>query len=333
LKKFAAFVLSFTLLFAMVLPASAASLRDTSNHWGKQYIEQLVDQNVVAGFSDGTFKPDNTITVAEFLTLLIKAKYAVNVNDKMTYNNVSESYVDNHSRVQYFNSDNLGLQIPDVTTSDWYYKYIAAAVSDGIVANTKENILPNKNITREEMAIYVNRMLGVGMDMRKQFNDISGTYAEHINKVAVMKVINGKGAGVFDPKGNATRAEAATIIVRSLKALPYMTSYKSNIKLSAIAAQRIKDNFKDGKKLGDESAMNSLDSVITLAELAEDPKKKVDPSSVLDIYSILENVGNNIANLTIVILKAKEISKDTTEMETRLNASIDAYNNAMHAND
>jgi hypothetical protein len=52
--------------------ASAASFRDVQNHWGKDAIQWAVDKGIVKGYSDGTFKPDHTVTEAEFLVMLIR---------------------------------------------------------------------------------------------------------------------------------------------------------------------------------------------------------------------------------------------------------------------
>ena len=49
------------------------NLTDIKNHWAQKNIEELVALGAVAGCPDGTFKPDNTITRAEFATMLVKA--------------------------------------------------------------------------------------------------------------------------------------------------------------------------------------------------------------------------------------------------------------------
>jgi len=49
------------------------SLKDISGHWAEPQIQKAVSAGFVAGYSDGTFKPDTTITGEEFITMMVKA--------------------------------------------------------------------------------------------------------------------------------------------------------------------------------------------------------------------------------------------------------------------
>ncbi|MEO0457604.1 MAG: family 10 glycosylhydrolase [Cyanobacteria bacterium P01_A01_bin.114] len=48
-------------------------MKDIQNHWAQACIESLVEQGLIAGYPDGTFRPEQRVTRAEFATLLIKA--------------------------------------------------------------------------------------------------------------------------------------------------------------------------------------------------------------------------------------------------------------------
>ena len=43
---------------------------DISEHWAEEYIKILVSHNLIKGYPDGTFKPQNTITLAESTTII-----------------------------------------------------------------------------------------------------------------------------------------------------------------------------------------------------------------------------------------------------------------------
>ena len=66
---------------ALLIPAAAAApasgqkakLSDIQGHWAQQQIEQAVSEGWVNGYPDGTFRPDETITQAEFTKLLLAA--------------------------------------------------------------------------------------------------------------------------------------------------------------------------------------------------------------------------------------------------------------------
>lgn len=69
------------LLLALLIPAAAAApalgggtkFSDIQGHWAQQQIEQAVSEGWVDGYPDGTFRPDETITQAEFTKLLLAA--------------------------------------------------------------------------------------------------------------------------------------------------------------------------------------------------------------------------------------------------------------------
>ncbi|HEY9847185.1 MAG TPA: S-layer homology domain-containing protein, partial [Candidatus Caenarcaniphilales bacterium] len=60
--------------FLSSAPSSAASVfSDTRGHWARPFIETLGQENVVSGFPDGTFKPDQPVTRAQFAAIVRQA--------------------------------------------------------------------------------------------------------------------------------------------------------------------------------------------------------------------------------------------------------------------
>ncbi|MEF3304005.1 CAP-associated domain-containing protein [Paenibacillus sp. GYB003] len=53
--------------------AASAGFTDTAGHWGKAAIDWAVSQRIVDGFPDGTFKPDQTVSEAQFVAMLLRA--------------------------------------------------------------------------------------------------------------------------------------------------------------------------------------------------------------------------------------------------------------------
>lgn len=49
------------------------SFSDTAGHWAELDIKQAVTQLIISGYADGTFKPDNSVTRAEFTVMLMNA--------------------------------------------------------------------------------------------------------------------------------------------------------------------------------------------------------------------------------------------------------------------
>ncbi|MGI6549436.1 MAG: S-layer homology domain-containing protein [Syntrophomonadales bacterium] len=169
------------------------SLRDIAGHWAEGSIKQLVTQGAVAGYADGTFKPENRITRAEFATILVKA----------------------------FKLEPQKGKVFADTAGHWAQDSIATAAYYGIVNGYDANTFgPNNNITREQMAAMVMKAAQlnpatIGLSF-KDSNSISG-WAKTAVATAVDKgIINGYPDNTFRPQGNATRAEAVTVVVKAL---------------------------------------------------------------------------------------------------------------------
>src|SRR5690554_2398361 len=87
-------ILVFVLIFGAVNINYAEGYSDINNHWAKEYIIRLIEKNIISGYSDGTFRPDNNITVAEF-TKLVLASSNTEISDskpwyKSTIDNAME---------------------------------------------------------------------------------------------------------------------------------------------------------------------------------------------------------------------------------------------------
>jgi hypothetical protein len=114
----------------------------------------------------------------------------------------------------------------DVDENGYYARYIAWAQESGIINGIGGGLFaPDDTVTREQMAVIIyNAAEFVGVDVSgfnpvvsdsDEFTDDDGIGGWAKAAVYAMKnagFISGKGGGVFDPKGTATRAEAAKIL-------------------------------------------------------------------------------------------------------------------------
>ena len=97
----------------------------------------------------------------------------------------------------------------------WYSKAMAWAVQTGISDGTN----PDGSITREQLAAMLYRFAGSpavdGGELAFSDADQVSAYAADALRWASGKgIITGKGGGLLDPKGNATRAEVAAMLMR-----------------------------------------------------------------------------------------------------------------------
>jgi len=108
---------------------------------------------------------------------------------------------------------------PDVDAGAWYYDAIRWAAQRGIVTGYDNGLFgPNDPITREQLAVMLWRYAGSPAATNKELhfsdaNDVSD-YAQNAMYWAVEnEVLHGTGSGTLEPKGQASRAEAAQMFM------------------------------------------------------------------------------------------------------------------------
>ena len=174
-------------------------LVDYADHWAADMIDIAVSKGWVTGYPDNTFKPDNTLTRADFVTLL--ARLSGDTIDPVAEN-----------------------PFPDVPADEYYAASVAWAVSAGIINGFEDGTFqPKAAITREQMAHIMTLYLKhKGMDVQTSSEqtadipdlDLIQSYARaDVLFCYANSLLNGRDEG-FVPQGNATRAEACTILLR-----------------------------------------------------------------------------------------------------------------------
>lgn len=169
------------------------------SHWAYEYLTDFLYADLLSGYKDNageiTLKPNNQITRAEFVTIVVRALGL---------------------------TDTTGAtQFTDVNSTAWYYQPIQIANANGIVNGvTATTFAPNKPIQRDEItAIIVRAFESINYEngQPKQFADVSEYWATpYIDKASSVGIVNGKTTTEFYPRSNATRAEAVTMLSRAL---------------------------------------------------------------------------------------------------------------------
>lgn len=179
-----------------VITTHAVSFTDTTNHWGLTYISFLSSRGVADGMGANLFAPNDSLTRAQFVTFLARVAHA----------DVSAAGTN---------------QFSDVVSGSWYYNYVGWAYQNGITSGiSATEFAPETRITREQMAVFAVRLLNYlhieqapirdGADFPDSAS-ISSWAKTAVASAQTCGIINGRTEGGFDPKGNATRAEAATV--------------------------------------------------------------------------------------------------------------------------
>ena len=110
----------------------------------------------------------------------------------------------------------------DVKTGDWFNNAVSTLSNAGIIAGYEDgSFRPNGYITRAEFATIAARFFDVTYNGKDLFPDISGHWAkDYINQAANKGFVNGYEDGTFKPDRNITRAEAVTMVNRTLDRHP-----------------------------------------------------------------------------------------------------------------
>lgn len=193
LMKKLKFIISLLLSFIMTLQVANFTLvyaaNDYENHWAKSYIETLLDENIVSGYEDGSVKPDNNISRAEFVTL---------TNKLFNY------------------SQKADINFADVNSSAWYSDQFLIAKQAGYLTGDDNGYAnPEDMITRAESCVIVSKVLNLETVNYTNFSDdnlIPQWAKGYIGAMSKAGLIKGYPDGSFGASKNITRAEAFVIV-------------------------------------------------------------------------------------------------------------------------
>lgn len=193
-----------------VAPGNVA-FQDVQGHWAQGYIEALVKQNVITGFPDGTFRPSDPVTRAQFATIISKA---FNPNQTQP-----------------------GLEFRDVPRSFWGYQQIQSAVRGGFMKGYPEGTFqPEQRIPRVQALVALATGLNYGAGNSgalSAFQDAGQIPNWAANAVAASTtrrvVVNYPTTALLNPNREATRAEVAAFVYQALvdagRAQPIQSPY------------------------------------------------------------------------------------------------------------
>ena len=177
------------------------SFKDIAKYeWAKEAIEALASKGVTTGTSQNTFSPEQQVSRADYVVMLIKA---LGLSAKVESN------------------------FTDVQSSDYYYEALGIAKALGISEGSGNNRFdPKASITREDLmvltarALHISKRLDVITDLSslnvfKDRSRISDYAAASVSILVKNGIVSGNDEGIA-PRFNTIRAEAALIIYRLL---------------------------------------------------------------------------------------------------------------------
>lgn len=186
---------------------SSKTFGDTTGHWAQSAIELLASKLVITGTSNTAFSPAQSITRAEFAALITRSLGLAPAAS--------------------------GTSFKDVSAGAWYTEAVQTAAAAGLITGyTDGSFKPGSPITRQEMAAvlskamkYTGKTLTADPAVLAKFRDASSIPAwsrAAVAEIASAGIIQGTPDGAFAPAKLATRAEAATMLEKTLKSLQFI---------------------------------------------------------------------------------------------------------------
>ena len=179
--------------YAMTNPWWVSKFTDCDpNKWYGPAIDYCADKEIIKGYGDNIFKPDQSVTRAEFAVMMYRYLGSpVSGNEKVAFSDVKEN--------------------------SWYSDAVTYFSAEGVINGYPDGTFgPNRTITRAEIAQIVYKAFGLNKGVVK-FKDVpSGAwYYDAVTALASAGVVNGVGDGLFEPNANATRAQSAQFIFKA----------------------------------------------------------------------------------------------------------------------
>jgi hypothetical protein len=201
-----------------------ANFSDVAGHANEVYIRYLADLGLIAGFADGTFGPDNTLTRAEAATLFEKA------NGWEDETGLPDSAP-------------TGCEFTDVSASDWFAGWVWQACADGFMNGIGGGLFdPNNLLTRGQVVTIFNNIhdmnggtggyldFSAGVTTLEYLGNVTDEYRAaawtdlYVGDYYTLPAIYAYGVGIadgtsattFSPNQAATRGEFAKMLYRAL---------------------------------------------------------------------------------------------------------------------
>jgi len=168
---------------------------DAGAHWASRDIKIAKKLELVSGYSDGTFRPDNKVTREEFVVMV--------------------------SRIFDIQPSSYGYKSFTDISQSYAKDYITSLSNMGIIGGySDQTFKPQNQITRAEVVTILSKLLNFSqlpVKGNSYFYDTSSHWANSaITQVSSIGLVSGRGDGTFAPDDNTSRAEAISLLIRVL---------------------------------------------------------------------------------------------------------------------
>lgn len=213
---------------------------DIDTSYAKNAIMNVYNNHLFTGTSATTFSPHQSITRAEYITVLNRLLKLEPVNSPVS-------------------------AFTDVNKNAWYYGWIQTAVQLGLASGLSETTFaPQQAVTRQEAAVWMARVLKPSTEISteqinyRDSNRIASWANESVSIVSNLGLMKGDVSGYFRPNDPITRQEAAVLFDRVLQNEGWMNELKKSPKDRIIMGWQYGQTTEQYKKNILKSNVNTL---------------------------------------------------------------------------
>lgn len=153
----------------------------SSSSWCYKYVTELSDAGIIGGYSDGTFKPDNTVTYGAALKLIMLA---------------------------------AGYSEQKPTGSHTFSGYLSKAQSDGLVSGSVNLDQPITRLQVSQLAAKAMKLDISNLSSTHPFTDTADVYVQALNAAGIVEGYFSNGTSTFKPSNTLTRGQLSAIVWR-----------------------------------------------------------------------------------------------------------------------
>lgn len=203
IKKLISTAILSTFLATTVTTTSVYAAKDISGHWAEEVLIKWSEEGLISGFSDDTLRPNDTVTRAQFVTMIQNIL-------NLTPLEISE--------------------FSDVVETDWFYNSVKNCVSNGIATGFPDGTFaPEDIVTRAQAAVFgfniINEEVGGNINTYIDVEDIPNWSKDYVATMTKYGYLSGMSDGSFDAEAPLTRAQAVSFLDRLRN---YGTDYEEN---------------------------------------------------------------------------------------------------------
>ena len=176
------------------------NFNDNNQEWATRFINSMSAKGIIKGYGEGSFKPENNVTRAEFVTMMVNALKLPVAEYRGTFK--------------------------DVNQTDWFAGMIETGYEHGLISGFGDGIFaPRERITREQMTAIVTNVMeafvgkeiiednGLLKSIFDDYDQISDYARVPVATAYNYDVVRGRGNGFF-PREMSMRSEASVVIYK-----------------------------------------------------------------------------------------------------------------------